>query len=104
VRGQIASNLIGLHVQVGDGQVLQRLRSYAAVTARAGDPESGMLRGASVLGSVVRAAATTQAVMDTFVAVSALTAVALILAIAHKPAPLGPASARPLFAPRDSTP
>jgi hypothetical protein len=53
---------------------------------------------------VVRAAATTQAVMDTFVAVSALTAVALIVAITHKPAPLGPASARPLFAPRDSTP
>jgi DHA2 family multidrug resistance protein len=104
VRGQVASNLIGLHVQVGDGQVLQRLHSYAAVTARAGDPESGFVRGASLLGSAVRAAATTQAVMDTFVAVSALTAVALILAIAHKPAPLGPASARPLFAPRDSTP
>jgi MFS transporter, DHA2 family, multidrug resistance protein len=104
VRGQIASNLIGQHVQVGDGQVLQRLHTYAAVTARAGDPESGMVRGASVLGSVVRAAATTQAVMDTFVAVSALTAVALILATAHKPAPLGPASARPLFAPRDPAP
>jgi MFS transporter, DHA2 family, multidrug resistance protein len=104
VRGQVASNLIGLHVQVGDGQVLQRLHTYAAVTARAGDPESGMLRGASVLGSVVRAAATTQAVMDTFVAVSALTAVALIVASAQKAAPLGPASARPLFAPRDPTP
>jgi MFS transporter, DHA2 family, multidrug resistance protein len=104
VRGQVASNLIGLHVQVGDGQMLQRLHTYAAVTARAGDPESGMLRGASVLGSVVRAAATTQAVMDTFVAVSALTAVALIVASAQKAAPLGPASARPLFAPRDPTP
>jgi DHA2 family multidrug resistance protein len=104
VRGQIASNLIGQHVQVGDGQVLQRLQSYAAATARAGDPQSGFVRGASLLGSTVRAAATTQAVMDTFVAVSALTAVALILAIAHKPAPLGPASARPLFAPRNSTP
>jgi MFS transporter, DHA2 family, multidrug resistance protein len=104
VRGQVASNLIGLHVQVGDGQVLQRLHTYAAVTARAGDPESGMLRGASVLGSVVRAAATTQAVMDTFIAVSALTAVALIVVGAHKAAPLGPASARPLFAPQDPAP
>jgi DHA2 family multidrug resistance protein len=104
VRGQIASNLIGLHVQSGDGQVIQRLHSYAAVTARAGDPESGVIRGASVLGSVVRGMATTQAVIDTFVAVGAMTAVALILAIAHKPAPLGPASARPLFAPRDSAP
>jgi DHA2 family multidrug resistance protein len=104
VRGQIASNLIGLHVQNGDGQVIQRLHSYAAVTARAGDPESGVIRGASVLGSVVRGMATTQAVIDTFVVVGAMTAVALILATAHKPAPLGPASARPLFAPRDSAP
>jgi DHA2 family multidrug resistance protein len=103
VRGQVASNLIGLHVQNGDGRMLQRVQGYAAATARAGDPESGFVRGASVLGNAVRAAATTQAVMDTFVAVSALTAVALLLAIAHKPAPLGPASARPLFAPRDST-
>jgi hypothetical protein len=53
---------------------------------------------------VVRAAATTQAVMDTFVAVSALTAVALIVASAHKAAPLGPASARPLFAMQDPAP
>jgi DHA2 family multidrug resistance protein len=49
VRGQIASNLIGQHVQVGDGQVLQRLQSYAAATARAGDPQSGFVRGASLL-------------------------------------------------------
>jgi DHA2 family multidrug resistance protein len=104
VRGQVASNLMGLHVQSGDGQVIQRLHSYAAATARAGDPESGMMRGASVLGSLVRSMATTQAVIDTFVAVGALTAVALILAVAHKPAPLGPASARPLFAARDSVP
>lgn len=101
IRGQVASNLIGLHVHVGDGQVLQRMQSYAAATARAGDPASGPTRGASVLGSVVRSMATTQAVIDTFVAISVLTAVALILAVAHRPAPLGPASARPLFARRD---
>jgi DHA2 family multidrug resistance protein len=102
VRGQVASNLIGLHVQIGDGQVIHRLQSYAAATARAGDPSSGLLRGASVLGAQVRGAATTQAVMDTFVAVGVLTAVALLLAITHKPAPIGPASARPLFGARDS--
>jgi hypothetical protein len=39
-------------------------------------------------------------VIDTFVAVGALTAVALLLAITHKPAPQGPASARPLFGTR----
>jgi DHA2 family multidrug resistance protein len=105
VREQVASNLIGLHVHIGDGQVIQRMQSYAAATARAGDPASGTVRGASVLSSLVRTMATTQSVMDTFVAVSVLTAIALILSVAHKPAPLGPASARPLFARRDpSTP
>jgi DHA2 family multidrug resistance protein len=104
VREQVASNLIGLHVQSGSGQVLQRLQSYAAVTAKAGDPASGAARAASVLGNVVRSVATTQAVIDTFVAVGTLTAVALLLAITHKPAPLGPASARPLFRARQGSP
>ena len=35
VRSQTASNLIGLHVQSGDGTVIQRLQAYAAVTGRA---------------------------------------------------------------------
>jgi hypothetical protein len=48
--------------------------------------------------------ATTQAVIDTFIAVGTLTAVALLIAISHRPAPMGPASARPLFAPRADTP
>ncbi len=104
VRGQVASNLIGLHIQRGDAQVLHRMQAYAAATARAGDPASGPLRGASVLGSVVRSMATTQAVIDTFITVGALTAVVLLLVITHKPAPIGPASALPLFAPREPNP
>jgi DHA2 family multidrug resistance protein len=110
VREQVASNLIGLHVQGGSGAVLQRLQGYAAVTAKAGgagagDPAAGASRAAGVLGNLVRGMATTQAVIDSFVAVGTLTAVALLLAITHRPAPLGPASARPLFTSRqDSTP
>jgi DHA2 family multidrug resistance protein len=104
VRGQAASNLIGLHVQRGDGQVIQRLQAYAAATARAGDPSSGPLRGASVMGSVVRSMATTQAVIDTFVAIGGLTALVLLLIVTHKPAPIGPASALPLFKPREAKP
>jgi hypothetical protein len=88
-------------VQNGDPQVLQRLHNYAAATARAGDPGSGAMRAASLLGSLVRSMATTQAVIDTFIAVAVFTALALIIAVAHRPAPLGPASARPLFARRD---
>jgi DHA2 family multidrug resistance protein len=104
VREQVASNLIGLHVESGSRQVLQRLQSYAAVTSKAGDPASAAARAASVLGNLVRGMATTQAVIDTFVAVGTLTAVALLLAITHKPAPLGPASARPLFGARQGSP
>jgi DHA2 family multidrug resistance protein len=103
VREQVASNLIGLHVQGGTGAVIQRLQGYAAATGRGADAALGLTRAAGVLGNMVRGMATTQAVIDTFVAVGALTAIALLLAITHRPAPLGPASARPLFIPRDGT-
>jgi DHA2 family multidrug resistance protein len=98
VRGQVASNHIGLHLQSADGAVLQRVQAYAAVTARAGDVASGPLRGASLLGSIVRSMSTTQAVIDSFVTVGWLTAIALLILALHKPAPEGAASARPLFA------
>jgi DHA2 family multidrug resistance protein len=99
VRTQVASNLIGLHVQAGDPMVQQRLAAYAAATARNGADPSGPARAAGVLGAVVRSAATTQGVIDAFVAVAALTAVALLLVAAQRRAPLGPASHTPLFAP-----
>ncbi|HEY2481712.1 MAG TPA: MFS transporter [Caulobacteraceae bacterium] len=98
VRTQVASNLIGLHIQAGAGPVADRLHAYAAVTARGGDPAAGAARGAAVLGAVVRSMATTQGVIDAFVTLSGLTAVALMLVVAHRPAPLGPASHKPLFA------
>jgi MFS transporter, DHA2 family, multidrug resistance protein len=99
VREQVASNLIGLHLQIGDGQVIHRLQSYAAVAAKVGP--SAAARAVGLLGNLVRTAATTQAVIDTFVALGTLTAIALLVAVTHKPAPLGPASAPPLFAPRE---
>jgi DHA2 family multidrug resistance protein len=99
VRGQVASNQIGLHVERANGDVLLRLQAYAAATARVGDAGSGSARGASVLGSIVRGMATTQAVIDSFVAVGWLTAIAMLLLVMHKEAPHGAASAMPLFAP-----
>lgn len=96
LREQSASNTIGLHVQVGDGAVLERLRHYAAVAGRhGGDAVLAARRGAALLGSAVRQAAATQSIIDGFVAVGALTAVALLVALAHQPAPEGPASPRP---------
>jgi MFS transporter, DHA2 family, multidrug resistance protein len=86
VRGQIASNLLGLHVQIGDGQVMQRLQAYAAATARAGDPASASVRGAGVLNSVVHGMAVTQGIIDSFVVIAALTAVTLILIVTRRAA------------------
>lgn len=97
VREQIASNLIGLHVQAGDAQVLQRIGAYGAATTRGIDPVGAAYRGETVLDNVVRAAATTQAVMDCFVALALLTAVALLILVTHRAAPQGPASAPSLF-------
>jgi len=102
VREQIASNLIGQHVQAGDPQVLQRIRAYGAVTTRSLDPGGAAARGGLVLGNVVRAAATTQAVIDGFIAVGILTALALLIAVSRRQPPQGPASAPPLFRPRAS--
>jgi len=96
VREQVASNLIGLHVQIGDPQVMQRIRSYGAVTARA-NPAGAADRGTLVLADAVRAAATTQAVMDCFVVVGLLSAVALLIVVYRSAAPEGPASPAPLF-------
>ena len=100
VRGQVASNLIGAHVQTGAVLVVQRLHDYAAATARVGDPGAGQARAAIVLGSIVRSQAATQGVIDTFVVVAGLTAVALMLVVANRRAPAGPASHLPLFARR----
>jgi DHA2 family multidrug resistance protein len=104
VRGQVASNLIGQHLQIGDPRVIQRVRAYGAVTTRVFDPLSALSRGELVLGNVVRSAATTQAVIDCFIAVGVLTAVALLIVVFRSAAPEGPASAMPLFRVRGSDP
>lgn len=102
VRSQTASNLIGLHVQRGDGLVLHRLQVYAAVAGRS-DPAAGPSRALALLSGVVRTGAALQGVVDAFIVVGGLTALALILVVTHKPAPLGPASHRPLFRGQDLT-
>jgi DHA2 family multidrug resistance protein len=104
VREQVASNLIGQHVRVGDPDVIQRVRAYGAVTTRVIDPVGAVHRGELVLANVVRSAATTQAVMDGFVAIGFFTALALLIAVFRSAAPEGPASPSPLFPVRESKP
>ncbi len=104
VREQVASNLLGLHVQIGDAQTIQRLQIYAAATASAGDPSSAPARGAAVLGSVIRSVATTQGIIDGFIVIAVLTALTLILIVTRRAAPVGPASHVSPFAPRNASP
>jgi DHA2 family multidrug resistance protein len=102
VRSQTASNLIGLHVHAGDAVVTQRLAAYGALTGRmGGDPALASARADGLLGGVIRGAAATQGVIDAFIVISGLTVFALMVVVAHRPAPIGPASHRPLFARQD---
>jgi DHA2 family multidrug resistance protein len=103
VRTQVASNHIGLHVQAGDAGVLQRLNAYAAVAGAGAGPNVAGGRAMVVLDQTVRRAATIQGVIDGFVILAALTAVALVLMVLHSPAPAGPATHRPLFPARAAT-
>jgi hypothetical protein len=77
--------------------VIQRVRAYGAVTTRVIDPVGAMHRGDLVLGNVVHVAATLQSVIDGFIAVGGLTAIALLILVFRRAAPEGPASAVPLF-------
>jgi DHA2 family multidrug resistance protein len=104
VRGQIASNHLGQHIQIGDGQVIQRLQAYGAATARAGDPTAAATRGAAVLNNVVHGMAITQGIIDAFVVIAAATALTVIFIVTRRAAPAGPASHTPVFAPRQGAP
>ncbi len=100
VRGQIASNHLGQHVQVGDGQTLQRIQAYGAATARAGSPGDALTRGAAVLNNVVHSLSITQAIIDAFVVIAVASAITVIIIVTRRAAPMGPASHLPLFASR----
>jgi hypothetical protein len=52
------------------------------------------------LSTAGRAASTTQAVIDCFIAIGLLAAIALLVLVLMRPAPHGPASAVPWIAPR----
>jgi MFS transporter, DHA2 family, multidrug resistance protein len=97
MREQVASNLIGQHVQIGNPDVIERVKTYGALTTKVADPVSALARGELLLAHGVHAAATTQAVIDVFVAITVFTALALLIVALRRAAPEGPASARPLF-------
>ena len=104
VREQVASNLIGQHLQLGDSQVIERAGAYGAATTKVIDPIGAIARGELVLGNIVRIAANAQAVIDCFVVLGLVTAVALLIVVTRSAAPEGPASPVPLFRRRATNP
>jgi MFS transporter, DHA2 family, multidrug resistance protein len=95
VREQRASNLIGLHVQIGDADVEHRLTVYGRIIARSGHQAAA---APAVLANSVRTMATTQATIDSFVGIAACAALGLVILILLLPAPpRTPASHIPLF-------
>jgi DHA2 family multidrug resistance protein len=104
-RGQIASNLLGQHLQVGDADVVQRVQAYANATTRAGSTLNATTRGDAVLNSVVHGASITQAIIDAFVVIAAATAIVLIVIVTRRAAPAHPAGHVSIFTRRkESTP
>jgi DHA2 family multidrug resistance protein len=95
VREQRASNLIGQHLQTGDADVQHRLLAYGRLLARGGHQASG---APALLGNVVRTMATTQATIDSFVAVASCALVGLVvLILVLPPPPRSAASHTPFF-------
>jgi DHA2 family multidrug resistance protein len=95
VREQRASNLIGLHLNAGSIHVDHRLQLYANRIVQVGHEATA---APTLLGGVVRTMATTEATIDTFVAVAACAAVGLFVMVVLLPKPpRTPASHRPLF-------
>ncbi|MDR6376179.1 MFS transporter [Paraburkholderia caledonica] len=90
---QTTSNLIGLHVQTGDSDVIARLSAYAAGTvAHGGNPSSAAARAVGMLSSAIHRLSIVQGIIDSLVLIAAMTAVALLLLVTTKAAPQGPAS------------
>jgi DHA2 family multidrug resistance protein len=99
---QMASNLIGLHVQAGSALTQQRLHAYASVIARKGGETLASSRAVALLQTTVHSAAIIQGIIDCFWLIGVVTATALIGIVAQRSAPPGPASHIPLL-PRPGT-
>jgi DHA2 family multidrug resistance protein len=91
---QHASNLIGQHLRIGDADLQHRLQIYGRIFMRAGREAAA---APALLGSTVRRLATTQSVIDSFVAVALAAVVGLLILVLLPAPPTTPASHIPLF-------
>ena len=95
IREQIASNVLGTHLQSGDLGTLDRLQALAAgLAARSDGTAIAAGRAASILAQSVRTQANLQACIDALAAIAVSSIVAFVLLLAFGPPPQGPASPR----------
>ena len=101
VREQVASYVIGLHVQPGSLLTTDRLQEYAAaVQTRSAGLGAASARASGLLAQAVRTQANVESYLDGFVLVALLMVAGLAVVALLGPAPHGPASPAPLFGPR----
>jgi len=93
VSEQVASNLIGSHVQMGTLDTLSRLQALGAgVASRSDSAGAASARAVAILSQSVRTQANLQACIDGFSLIAASSVVAFVLLLAFAPPPRGPAS------------
>jgi hypothetical protein len=79
-----------LPLQAGADGVVDRLRAYGHVLARAAHLDGNGAASASILSRAVRSAATTQSVMDSYVALAAVVLMGLMVLATLKAPPGAP--------------
>lgn len=92
VREQVASQLIGQHVQAGSELTMQRLQDYVAAVMPHSPGAAANARATALLAQTVRTEANVQSYIDGFFLVAAVMLFALALVALLRRAPEGPAS------------
>jgi DHA2 family multidrug resistance protein len=91
VREQVDSNLLGLHLMSGDGNVAERLAAYTdAIAARSLGAAGAASRAASLLAQAVRNQANVLSYRDGFTIVVIAAIVMLVMSALLRPAPAPP--------------
>ena len=89
VREQFHSNLLGLHVQIGDWLTEERIRMLTAgLFSGSMGPEEAQHRAIAILGGQVRAQAYTMAIADAFILISWMVVAYLLLMLFLRPGKL----------------
>ena len=89
VRERFHSNLLGLHVQIGDWLTDERIRTLTAgLLPGSAGPKDAQHRAVAILSGQVRAQAYTMAIADAFILISWMVVAYLLLMLFLRPGKL----------------